>query len=136
MDVCLSDTQAIQEALKHFVKDSDDLGGSLLDEITANDKSRKDSLKEINLYPKTMLLNLDYNHVGTIERAIQQKSFKSLNALVEYFFEMINTFDIILRGLFFISDWWEIIWSIAFKIIHVIIIFELIFLYTSEFDRM
>ena len=93
MDVCLSDTQAIQEALKHFVKDSDDLGGSLLDEITANDKSRKDSLKEINLYPKTMLLNLDYNHVGTIERAIQQKSFKSLNALVEYFFEMINTFD-------------------------------------------
>ena len=93
MDVCLSDPIAIFEALKYYQHDSDDLGGSILHEITLKDSSRKETLKEIELYPKTTLLNFDLNHVGTIQRAIEQRSYKSLNTLVEYFFENINTFD-------------------------------------------
>ena len=66
MDICLGESFAVGQALKNYDKDSDDLEGSLLDEIIFNDKSRKDTLKEIELYPKKMLLNYDFNLVGTI----------------------------------------------------------------------
>jgi len=66
MDLCLSDSNAIEKALKNYNVNYDHLEGSLLDEITLNDKSRKETLKEVELYPKIMLLNFDFNLVGTI----------------------------------------------------------------------
>ena len=56
MDICLSDAQAIEEALHHTDFESASLEGSVIHQITADDKVRLAAFKEIEIYPRIMML--------------------------------------------------------------------------------
>ena len=78
MDICLSDPDSIRDALKVFDKNSENLEGSIIEIMTLGDQVRKDTFKDIELYPTNHLLSLDLNLRGTIERSQECNSFKSL----------------------------------------------------------
>ena len=67
--------------------------GSIIDLLTSGDQVRRDTFKQIEMYPKLMLLQIDVNFRGTVERAIECNSFKALKMLFDFFFENVNTAD-------------------------------------------
>ena len=52
MDICLSDPDTIKDALIDFDPDNDNLEGSVMSVICEDDIIRKETFKEIGLYPK------------------------------------------------------------------------------------
>jgi len=71
MEICMSAPESISAALKNFKDEFEDLENSVIHNVTSGDKVRKDCFQEIGLYPKNMLLQMDLNYRGTIERAIE-----------------------------------------------------------------
>ena len=71
MEICMCAPESISEAVKNFKDEYKDLEGSVIHNVTAGDKVRKDCFQEIGLYPKNMMLQMDLNYRGTIERALE-----------------------------------------------------------------
>lgn len=65
----------------------------MIEMVAAGDQVRRDVFREVSFYPKVMILNQDFNNVGTAMRAMKFNSFKSLKIMLEYLFDSVNTFD-------------------------------------------
>ena len=52
MEICLTDTISIRDALSNYNPHDTDLKGSILDMICRDDEIRKETFIKINFYPK------------------------------------------------------------------------------------
>ena len=91
MDICLSDSDSVRDALNFFNHKNVYNKGSIMEMITKGDQVRRDTFKDINFYPTQQLLQIDFNFRGTIERSQEYNSFKALKMLINFFFENVNT---------------------------------------------
>lgn len=64
----------------------------MVERIANGDQVRRDVFHEVGFWPKVMILNQDFNNVGTAMRAIKFNSFKSLKIMLEFLFDSINIF--------------------------------------------
>ena len=81
--------------------------GSIIDMLTTGDQLRRDTFKQIKMFPKLRLIQIDVNYRGTVERALQCSSFKSLKLLLDYFFENVNTqeyYNLLMHDLSIVLD--------------------------------
>ena len=92
-DICLNDTPAVHNALRDRKEDNYSCDGSIMDSLVKDDQVRKQTFKDINFYPKTMIIHYDLNFMGTIEIAIKFKYFISLRMILDHIFDEINTGD-------------------------------------------
>lgn len=63
---------------------------SFLEKLIDHDDYRRSILQKANIYPQFLHIYQDYNMVGTIEIAINKKSLKSLNLIIENILEKHN----------------------------------------------
>lgn len=92
-DMSLSDAESMQDALGKWETQKLGDNGSMIEMIASGDQVRRDVFREVSFYPKVMILNQDFNNVGTAMRAMRFNSFKSLKIMLEYLFDTVNTFD-------------------------------------------
>ena len=52
--------------------------------------SRKKSFKDIDFYPRKMMINFDFNFNTTIYRGLKMKSMQSIKYLLDYLFDEVN----------------------------------------------
>lgn len=66
-DICLSDPKKIFEALNNFDKDEPvKLQNTIIYDLIKRDKFRQESFKEIDFFPKSRIINFDFNFATTI----------------------------------------------------------------------
>jgi hypothetical protein len=84
----------LNEGIQNYkVGDESLLNGSIFDILTKGDQVRKDTMREIELAPKVLIMQKDLNLVCTIERALYYKQFKSAKLILNHVHRRINTFD-------------------------------------------
>ena len=64
-----------------------------METICVGDPVRCETFREIEFFPTIKLFQFDFNFRGSIERALEINSVKSLKTLVDFFFEEINSQD-------------------------------------------
>ena len=83
-DICLSDTKTIKEALRIYQPDSIRIENTIIHEFSAEDRMRLEAMKDIGFYPKNLIINHDFNFIGTIFRGIEIKAKKSVRLLIHH----------------------------------------------------
>ena len=83
-DICLSDTKTIKEALRIYEPDSIRIENTIIHEFSEEDRMRLEAMKDIGFYPKNLIINHDFNFIGTIFRGIEIKPKKSVRLLIHY----------------------------------------------------
>jgi hypothetical protein len=76
-----------------YEPDDDQLEGSIMSIICADNDVRRETFKEISMYPRKRLLQFDLNFRSTVERALELKTNKPLKMLLDHFFEYVNEID-------------------------------------------
>lgn len=59
-------------------------------ELLQNDKSRTKVFKEVDFYPRKMIVNFDFNFNTTVYRGLRMKSMQSIKYLLDFLFDECN----------------------------------------------
>ena len=94
-DICITDQKSVRKATSQYSDYTEytDLKGSIIEEIIADDKIRRDALRETKFYPKQLMVQIDLNFMGTIGRAFYLVSYQSVKMLLEKNIEEIGTIE-------------------------------------------
>ena len=66
---------------------------SVIEELLQGDNSRTKSFKDVEFYPKKMIVNFDFNFNTTIYRGLRMKSMQSIKYLLDFLFDECNSHD-------------------------------------------
>lgn len=64
-----------------------------MSEILQNDKSRTKVFKDVDFYPKKMIVNFDFNFNTTVYRGLRMKSMQSIKYLLDFLFDECNNIN-------------------------------------------
>lgn len=64
---------------------------SIVAELLQGDRSRTKSFKDVDFYPRKMIVNFDFNFNTTIYRGLRMKSMQSIKYLLDYLFDECNS---------------------------------------------
>jgi hypothetical protein len=98
-DICLSEPQSILAALedwKNLKSETSRAWGSIIEQLTWDDRIRRETFIETKFYPKSLVINLDLDFTGTIARAMAAQNTKSLKMILEQVMESSDAYKLIL----------------------------------------
>ena len=93
-DISITDPKSVSKALQQWplLSEEDRLSKqSCLELITQKDRFRVKLFQKSGYFFRQTLINYDFNFQGTIQRALESNSTKSINAIIEAIFEHDNS---------------------------------------------
>lgn len=70
-DICLNTPKYISQGLSDFKREDDDefVRKTFLYQLVKDDHIRLEALKDVGLFPRKMIINVDFNYDSTIQKA-------------------------------------------------------------------
>jgi len=91
-DIFLSDYPSFRGAIANFIPGKEgDINHTYLHDMLCGDNARKEAFKELNFFPKNMVIHYDFNFDTALNRGLEMNSLKSVNLLIKFIFEERHT---------------------------------------------
>jgi len=87
-DIYLSDYSYYRTAVHKFkANEEGDIKQTYLEDLLAGDSIRKEAFKQLNFFPKNLMIHHDFNFDTLLNRGLQMNSLKSIKLIINYIFE-------------------------------------------------